>query len=160
MAVKKIKYYVLKGMMGYSLLIGFVFGFVLILLDLFKDLFLPIFIFSVLLGALHSVFSIYTKDEEYRFFISMAITLVFVNSFLGFVQSIAVYINLSPELFKYIFRVFSQSMGLLVMIFVVPVSKGIVRLVFLNTGDNPLSNHPIFRKNKKASHKEEHNAEE
>lgn len=129
---KHIRYFIFKGIMNYSLLVGFILGLLTILLGIFESSFLALNLFLIMMGAIYSLFNIKSNKRIFQEFMTMIGTIVFVALLLTYISSTSNLIPVSDRVIGNVFRTLQYVLSMFVSLFMVPCIVSAFKLVFLN----------------------------
>ena len=129
---KHIRYVIFKGIMNYSLLVGFLLGLLAILLGIFESSFLALNLFLIMMGTIYSIFNIKSNKRIFQEFMMMIGTIVFVALLLTYITSTSNLIPMSDFMIGNIFRTLQYVLSIFVSLFMVPCIVSAFKLIFLN----------------------------
>ncbi|MCH8519976.1 MAG: hypothetical protein LAT82_04450 [Nanoarchaeota archaeon] len=127
----KIRKAIFIGIMRYSLLVGLVFGIIVILLGIFEPLFLPANLFLIMMGTIYTIFNFKNREELFKEFIAMLGTIVFVALLLTYITNTVQYTPVSMEGVQTMFRNLQYMLSVFVSLFAIPCMYASFRLLFL-----------------------------
>lgn len=129
---KHIRYVIFKGIMNYSLLVGFVLGLLAVFLGIFESSFLALNLFLIMMGTIYSIFNIKSNKHIFQEFMMMIGTIVFVALLLTYITSTSNLIPMSDTMIGNIFRTLQYILSIFVSLFMVPCIVSVFKLIFLN----------------------------
>ena len=126
----KIRRAIFRGIMNYSLLVGLIFGIIIILLGLFEALFLPANLFLIMMGIIYVLFSVKSRDEMFQEFIMMIGSIVFIALLLTYITNTVQFTPISMEGVQTTFRSLQYLLSIFVSLFAAPCIYASFRLLF------------------------------
>lgn len=126
----KIRRAIFRGIMNYSLLVGLIFGIIIILLGLFEALFLPVNLFLIMMGIIYVLFSVKSRDEMFQEFIMMIGSIVFIALLLTYITNTVQFTPVSMEGVQTTFRSLQYVLSIFISLFSAPCIYASFRLLF------------------------------